>query len=40
MAGEVEMVTPNSYLTKPVDIPAFLSEIRALLGEPSDVTAV
>ena len=40
MAGEVEMVTPNSYLTKPVDIAAFLSEIRALLGEPSDLTQV
>jgi len=33
MAGEVDMVTPNSYLTKPVDITAFLEEVRALLGE-------
>jgi CheY-like chemotaxis protein len=33
MAGEVEMVTPNSYLTKPVDLTAFLREVRALLGD-------
>ena len=32
-AGEVDMVTPNSYLTKPVDLTAFLREVRALLGE-------
>jgi CheY-like chemotaxis protein len=32
MAGEVDMVTPNSYLTKPVDITAFLEEVRALMG--------
>ena len=37
MAGEVAMVTPNSYLTKPVDIAAFLAEVRALLGVPADV---
>jgi len=33
MAGEVDMVTPNSYLTKPVDITAFLDEVRVLMGE-------
>ena len=33
MAGEVDMVTPNSYLTKPVDITAFLDEVRVLLGD-------
>lgn len=38
MAGEVAMVTPDSYLTKPVDIAAFLGEIRVLLGEQPDVT--
>jgi CheY-like chemotaxis protein len=32
-AGEVDMVTPNAYLTKPVDIPRFLEEVAALLGE-------
>lgn len=32
-AGEVAMVTPNVYLTKPLDIPRFLAEIAALLGE-------
>jgi CheY-like chemotaxis protein len=35
MAGEVDMVTPNGYLTKPLDIPAFLREVRALVGEGS-----
>ncbi len=40
MAGEVEMVTPNSYLTKPVNIQTFLSEIHALLGDRSDTTQV
>jgi CheY-like chemotaxis protein len=33
MAGEVEMITPNVYLTKPVDVPRFLAEVRSLLGE-------
>jgi two-component system alkaline phosphatase synthesis response regulator PhoP len=37
MAGEVDMITPNAYLTKPVDVPRFLAEIRALLGEQTDV---
>jgi two-component system, OmpR family, alkaline phosphatase synthesis response regulator PhoP len=32
-AGEVDMVTPNVYLTKPLEIPRFIEEIRALLGE-------
>jgi twitching motility two-component system response regulator PilH len=36
MAGEVDMVTPNSYLTKPVDLTAFLAEVRALLGPEPD----
>jgi len=36
MAGEVDMITPNAYLTKPVDVPRFLAEIRALLGEQPD----
>lgn len=31
---QVELVTPNLYLTKPLDLPRFISEIRALLGEP------
>jgi len=33
-SDEAEMVTPNLYLTKPLDIPRFISEVRALLGEP------
>lgn len=33
-SDEAEMVTPNLYLTKPLDIPRFVSEIAALLGEP------
>jgi DNA-binding response OmpR family regulator len=32
-ATEAGMVTPDSYLTKPLDIPEFLSRVRALLGE-------
>lgn len=36
MAGDVDMITPNAYLTKPVDVPEFLRQVRALLGEPPD----
>ncbi len=32
-ATEAGMVTPDSYLTKPLDLPEFLSRVRALLGE-------
>lgn len=32
-AGEVDMITPNVYLTKPLDIPRFIAEVRSLLGE-------
>jgi CheY-like chemotaxis protein len=32
-ADEAPMITPNAYLTKPLDIPRFLEEVRALLGE-------
>jgi CheY-like chemotaxis protein len=32
-AGEVEMITPDAYLTKPLDIPRFLAAVRRLLGE-------
>ena len=31
---EVALVIPNAYLTKPIDIPRFLAEVSALLGEP------
>ena len=30
-AGEVEMITPDYYLTKPVDIPKFLELVKKLL---------
>ena len=30
-AGEVEMITPDYYLTKPVDIPKFLELVNKLL---------
>jgi two-component system cell cycle response regulator DivK len=33
---EVALVTPNAYLTKPLDIPRFLAEVSSLLGEPID----
>jgi CheY-like chemotaxis protein len=32
-AGEVEMITPDAYLTKPLDISKFLAAVRVLLGE-------
>lgn len=32
-ADEAPMITPNAYLTKPLDIPRFLTEVSALLGE-------
>jgi CheY-like chemotaxis protein len=34
MAGEAAMITPNAYLTKPLDIRRFLAEVHSLLGEP------
>ncbi|HYK92087.1 MAG TPA: response regulator [Acidobacteriota bacterium] len=35
-ATEVELVTPDAYLTKPLDIPQFLEQVRILLeGRPS-----
>jgi len=37
MAGEVDMVTPTSYMTKPIDLPRFLAEVRTLLGEQPDM---
>ena len=34
-AGEVGMVTPDEYLTKPLDIPRFLSTVKSLLRQSS-----
>jgi CheY-like chemotaxis protein len=38
-AAEVMMVTPDAYMTKPLDIPVFLNRVRCLLaarqGQPS-----
>ena len=31
-AGEVEMVIPDAYMTKPVDAAAFLGQVKTLLG--------
>jgi CheY-like chemotaxis protein len=33
MASEVELITPDGYLTKPLDIPKFLGAVRELLGD-------
>jgi CheY-like chemotaxis protein len=30
---ELPLITPNAYLTKPIDVPRFLEEVGALLGE-------
>jgi CheY-like chemotaxis protein len=38
-AGEVDMITPNVYLTKPLDIPRFLAEVRHLLGDAQPAAA-
>ena len=38
-AEEVDLITPNRYLTKPIDIPRFLAYVRELLGEPDTVPA-
>jgi CheY-like chemotaxis protein len=32
-AGEVDMVTPDDYLTKPLDIPRFLGKVKSLLRQ-------
>ncbi|MFH0981428.1 MAG: response regulator [Planctomycetota bacterium] len=32
MAGEVDMITPDAYLTKPLDIPKFLQCVHRMLG--------
>jgi CheY-like chemotaxis protein len=32
-AGEVDMVTPDEYLTKPLDIPRFLGKVKSLLRQ-------
>ncbi len=39
-ASEVELVTPDAYLTKPLDIPQFLEQVRALLGKQSSQESV
>ena len=38
-AEEVAMVTPNAYLTKPLDIVRFLTEVASLLGERAELGA-
>ena len=35
MAGEAEMITPDDYLTKPLDIRVFLEHVRRLLAQPA-----
>jgi CheY-like chemotaxis protein len=36
---ELAMVIPNAYLTKPLDIVRFLSEVASLLGEQAELGA-
>ena len=33
MAGEVDMITPDAYFTKPLDLPNFLQCVRRMLGD-------
>jgi DNA-binding NtrC family response regulator len=40
MAGEVDTVTPDRYLTKPVDVPTFLEAVKTLLGEQTEPAPV
>jgi len=37
MAAEAAMVTPDCYLTKPLDIPRFLDSVRSLTTSPADL---
>ena len=39
MAGDVDMITPDRYMTKPLDIPRLLTTIRDLIGEAEPVRA-
>ena len=32
MAGDLDMITPDAYFTKPLDIPKFLPCVRRMLG--------
>jgi hypothetical protein len=32
MSGEVEMIRPDAYLTKPLDIPRFLALLEKAVG--------
>ena len=32
-AGELGMITPDGYLTKPLDVPSFIAEVRNLVGD-------
>jgi hypothetical protein len=32
-AAEVDLITPDAYMTKPLAIPEFLRAVRKLLGE-------
>jgi hypothetical protein len=38
-AGDVDMITPDRYMTKPLDIPRLLTTIRELIGEAEPVQA-
>jgi hypothetical protein len=39
MADDAPMITPNAYLTKPLDIARFLEEVGALAGQPREQAA-
>ena len=33
MAGEMPLITPDAYFSKPLEIPKFLETVRRMLGE-------
>jgi CheY-like chemotaxis protein len=39
MSEEAPLITPDAYLTKPLDLGRFLAEVATLVGEPREVMA-
>jgi CheY-like chemotaxis protein len=39
MSAEVEMIRPDGYLTKPLDIPGFLQTLEQAIGPPNNAVS-